>query len=142
MRSAALPSATATKAAAPAREADPLQSALNPGAATTVAKVAALSSATTAKAAAAVRDADPFHSALTPGAASPGAVLGSSAGVSDGGTVLPAPSAVDRGTRGLGPVAVSICKPLVFKVPGILAKPSSAAYLDLPKLGTNHKRFS
>ncbi|GLJ59313.1 hypothetical protein SUGI_1502610 [Cryptomeria japonica] len=116
MSSAALPSVTATKAAATAREADPLQSALTTGAATTAAKVTALPSATATKAAAIVRDANSLHSTLTSGAASPGAVLGSSAGVSNGGTVLPAPSAVDRGTRGLGPVAVSICKPLVFKV--------------------------
>ncbi|XP_059070611.1 uncharacterized protein LOC131068869 [Cryptomeria japonica] len=114
--SVALPSATATMSVVAAREADPLQSALTPGAATTAAKAAALPSATTAKAAAAVRDADSLHSALTPGAVSPGAILGSSAGVSDGGTVLPAPSAADRGTRGLRPVAVFVCKPLVFKV--------------------------
>ncbi|GLJ54604.1 hypothetical protein SUGI_1173070 [Cryptomeria japonica] len=41
-----------------------------------------------------------------------------SAGVSsmDGDMVHPAPSAADRGIRGLGPVVVSVCKPLVFKV--------------------------
>ncbi|XP_059078004.1 uncharacterized protein LOC131071416 [Cryptomeria japonica] len=113
---AALPSATAAMAVVAVREADPLQSALTPSAAMTATKAAALPSTTAAKATAVVRDADSLHSTLTPGAASPGVVLGSSAGVSDGGTVLPAPSVADRGTRGLGPVAVYVCKPLVFKV--------------------------
>ncbi|GLJ38897.1 hypothetical protein SUGI_0792960 [Cryptomeria japonica] len=81
-----------------------------------------------------------------PGSAgvSPGAVNGGSVGVSSkvGDTVFPAPSAADRDACGLGPVAVTICKPLVFKVSGFLAKPSSAAHLDFSKLETDHKRFS
>ncbi|GLJ37042.1 hypothetical protein SUGI_0750570 [Cryptomeria japonica] len=93
---------------------------------------AAMSSALRLSATAATTVAALRTSVGSPGAASPGVVHVSSARVSDGDMVLPAPSPTDRGIRGLGPVAVS----------GFLAKPSSAAHLDLPKLGTNHKRFS
>ncbi|GLJ16420.1 hypothetical protein SUGI_0278830 [Cryptomeria japonica] len=46
------------------------------------------------------------------------AVIGGSAGVSskDGDTVHLAPSVADRVAHGLGPVVVTVCKPLVFKV--------------------------
>ncbi|GLJ34511.1 hypothetical protein SUGI_0694090 [Cryptomeria japonica] len=69
-----------------------------------------------------LRSAGDFVQSLgSPGAAGetlPGAVNGSYAGVSsmDGDMVHLAPSAVDRGICGLGPMVVSVCKPLVFKV--------------------------
>ncbi|GLJ07443.1 hypothetical protein SUGI_0067310 [Cryptomeria japonica] len=60
---------------------------------------------------------DVVQSPISPSAAGePGAVYGSSAGVLNGDMVLPVPSAADRGIRSLGPVAISVCKRLVFKV--------------------------
>ncbi|GLJ16636.1 hypothetical protein SUGI_0285510 [Cryptomeria japonica] len=64
---------------------------------------------------------DFVQSPSSPGAAGEtllGVVNGSSAGVSsmDGDMVHPAPSTADRGIHGLGPLVVSVCKPLVFKV--------------------------
>ncbi|GLJ49539.1 hypothetical protein SUGI_1050470 [Cryptomeria japonica] len=64
---------------------------------------------------------DSVQSPGSPGAAGEtllGAVNGSTVGVSsmDGDMVHPVPSAVDWGIRGLGPVAIFVCKPLVFKV--------------------------
>ncbi|GLJ26412.1 hypothetical protein SUGI_0509250 [Cryptomeria japonica] len=49
-------------------------------------------------------------------------------------TMHSTPSSSDRVACGLGP--------LTIPVSGLLAKPSSAAHLDFPKLGTNFKRFS
>ncbi|GLJ08410.1 hypothetical protein SUGI_0088200 [Cryptomeria japonica] len=72
-------------------------------------------------------------------AALPGATNGGSVGVSlantkDGDMVHPASSAVDRVSCGLGPVVVTVCKPLAFSF-GAFGEAFLSCTLGFPKAG-------